>query len=663
MRRVALGVVLSAGLMGAPPALGQVGPSAFLQPLAVQEAAPWRPDPLTRARALRLGARPSPRTTASLTAGAAALPITPTAYEIYEDANDDATFQPEVDTFFDTGTDRLWDWEEPGALGPDGQPGRAAWDDDFDGQVDETDEYLGLPSDDLADPSQDNFDRQTNPGGTEGNAEFDAVVLAGFQGLLGQDIRPALGVHDEIWSRAVAVSQGETHVLFITNDVVGMLFQFMNPVKRALEADLGIPFENIVISSTHTHQGPDTVGIWGGPVDPVYMAFVMDQMYAAGVQAWLQREPVSARSTTVRPRACYDKATLVMKDGSACDESDYVPDNFDSASPFDQPITQNDLRDPWVRRMEIPIQQLLGADGTVVASLISFDTHPELLLDENQLISSDYPHFTREVLEERFGGVALFLTGSVGCQMGALRGTPIPLWDEAGRPVYQPGVTDVNGQPVPAWAQGTEARTRSEGMEIGNAAADAIARTSLSASPTLSVQTSWIDVVVTNPVFRLIIHYIALQDSFEEAEYVIRAPYCTHVGCIRTPVSRVTIGDATYVTVPGEFPPEYLVGRDASTAPYSEDSGGEWEDWTFDAMPSLADASPSRDLFLVGLANNYFGYAMNESDYLGFMNTEHPNYYEEVYTTDKCFGDAVGNRLFELMGSSVRVNPSCPAHP
>ena len=625
----------------------------------------WSPDPLVKNRALKLreqARRQNSRIGATtLQAGAAYQIITPTQYELYTDAEDNATYDPSTDTFYDTGRDQLWDWEEPGALGPDKKPGFAELDDDLDGLVDETNEYLSPTSDDVDDPDGDNYDRSTNPEGTEGNRQFDAVAIAGFGGFMGMDIRAAVGVHDELYSRSLVLSQNGTTVIFIANDLIGLLFQYMNPVKRELESTLGVPFTNIIIASTHTHQGPDTVGIWGGPVDPEYMHFLMDQMYAAAVAAWEAQVPVSVRSATTYPRACYDKQTLQLKVESECDLSDYTDDNFNSTSPYDQHITMNDLRDPWVRRMQVPIQQFVDSAGHTVASVVNFDDHPEVLLDENQLLSSDYPHWARETLEQELGGVALFFSGTVGGQIGALRGTPIPLYDVSGTPLYQG--TNSSGQPFPQWAQGPEDRARSIGMEIGTVAAEAIQKVPFTPNPTLEILTDWIDVKISNPVYRAIITYVARNPEFAEDEYVIRAPWCTHTGCIRTPMSRVTVGDLTFLTAPAEFPPEYLTGRPESVAPYSVESDGVYDDYLYPAMPALLDAVPTRDLIFVGLANNYFGYAIPESDTLPSSASDHPNYYEEIYDADICFGDMVGNKLFEMLGSDEMFNPNCPTYP
>lgn len=605
-------------------------------------------------------ARVSARTTATnLKAGAAVRVITPYQYETWNDADGDATYEPPTDTFNDAGVDHLFDWQEAGALGADGKPGKAGVDDNKNGVIDDSGEYLTVGSDDKADPAGDNFNATSNPSGTEGNAAFESVALAGFQGFMGEEIRPMNGVHDELTVRAVAFTNGDEKALLIVTDLLGLLFHYNNPVKRDLETNLGIPFDKIIIAATHTHHGPDPVGIWAGQVYPDYMNFMMQQTYAAAAEAWSRLEPVEVRSATSTPDACYDRATLVRMPDYECFLGDYEYANTEQGAGYDQFMMQTDMRDPWVRRMEIPVMQLVATGGKTVATLVNFDDHPEVLLDENPLASADFPHYVRESVESRFGGVGVYISGTVGGQMGALRGTPIPLYDEDAEPVYQPGMFDAEGNPVPAWASGAEDRTRSLGYAVAAFAIDAIEDAPFTVDPTLRINQSWVDVSIENPVYRLLVNKIKKTLSAEDKAYIIKAPWCSSNGCIRTALHMMTLGDATFLTAPGEFPPEYTVGRATTVTPYSQTDPG-YEDYLFPAMPALRTAVRSREFFFVGLANSYFGYAIPKSDTLPFSEADHPNFYEEEYDPYLCFGDAVGNRLFQMLSASSTFSDCVP---
>jgi hypothetical protein len=116
------------------------------------------------------------------------------------------------------------------------------------------------------------------------------VFLAGF----GHN-RKATGVADPIVVRAVVLSDGKAKIAFAAIDIVG----FFNANVRAVRSELN-GFDHVVISSTHNHEGPDTLGLWGATaftsgIDPEYIKRV-EQGIAKAVRA----ADVNLRSVTAR---------------------------------------------------------------------------------------------------------------------------------------------------------------------------------------------------------------------------------------------------------------------------------------------------------------------------------------------------------------------------
>jgi hypothetical protein len=601
----------------------------------------------------------SPLPAPVLRVGIGRVPITPTDFETFQDLDSNYLWSA-GEPFHDTGVDRLRDPDEPGALGPDGKAGRAGVDDDGDGTVDDADEYLSRGSDDVADPAGDNHDPAGNPGGTEGDGVFQAVVLAGYEGFVtGDDIRPALEIHDDLYATSLAVTRGDTTLLIVSLDLIGLWYHYMNPVKRRLEQETGIPFENIVVAATHTHAGPDSVGLWAFDFgfDASYPRLVMEAMYASALAALENREPARMKSASVYPASCYDRETLVMKTEPECRLGPQESDNMDPGNPaYDRHILQNDLRDPWVRNTRISAMRFDRPDGSTVASLVNFHNHPEIFGKETNVISSDYPHYARRVLEERFGGTAMFLTGTVGCQIGVWGPTPVPLYDDAGEPVFEPGVIDAEGNPFPEFVvEMGEAKVRSVGILVGQEAARGLEAAAYTADPFLEIRTGLLDIVPENILsvgFSLLIQSLDAEYPQEE-DRPVRESYCPQPGCARVPVSVVQLGDASLVTHPGEPAPEYLKGREESEARYD----APWPASHFPTMPALEDAMPGRDKFLIGQANAYFGYSVPAADFLSpIFQSEHPNYYEDELSPGPGFGDAVGNKIFQLLGSQERFS-------
>src|SRR5262245_41333801 len=83
-----------------------------------------------------------------LLVGVATRIISPTRWETWNDVDGNSEYDEKIDTYNDAGGDHLFDWQEPGAFGPDGAPGRAGIDDNGNGFIDEIAEYMSPGSDD-----------------------------------------------------------------------------------------------------------------------------------------------------------------------------------------------------------------------------------------------------------------------------------------------------------------------------------------------------------------------------------------------------------------------------------------------------------------------------------------------------------------------------------
>src|SRR6266849_2514810 len=117
------------------------------------------------------------------------------------------------------------------------------------------------------------------------------VYLAGF----GQN-RKATAVHDPLMARAVVLKQGERAIALVSVDLVGFFYPSVLRVREELKG-----FHYVLVSSTHNHEGPDTVGMWGpnpftSGVDKTYVKSVEERIVEAvksadkaakSVQAWI----------------------------------------------------------------------------------------------------------------------------------------------------------------------------------------------------------------------------------------------------------------------------------------------------------------------------------------------------------------------------------------
>jgi hypothetical protein len=95
------------------------------------------------------------------------------------------------------------------------------------------------------------------------------------------------GVHDDLHARALVI-EGEdaTSVVLMTVSVINVGRKNMEEIRAGIHQQTGIPENNIVISSTHTHSGPDI-----GGAGEEYRKLLVERCISSGVKAWNNRLP------------------------------------------------------------------------------------------------------------------------------------------------------------------------------------------------------------------------------------------------------------------------------------------------------------------------------------------------------------------------------------
>src|SRR5579884_2027892 len=115
------------------------------------------------------------------------------------------------------------------------------------------------------------------------------VYMAGFG-----NNRKATGVHDPLKARVVVLAHGQRKIALVSVDLVGFFLPDVDKVRERLT-----DFHYVLVSSTHNHEGPDTLGLWGPTplargVDADYLPFVRLQIVKAVRDADAARKAVTA---------------------------------------------------------------------------------------------------------------------------------------------------------------------------------------------------------------------------------------------------------------------------------------------------------------------------------------------------------------------------------
>lgn len=202
------------------------------------------------------------------------------------------------------------------------------------------------------------------------------VFLAGFQGD-----RRATGVHRPLEVRTLVVAEqgGRTFALSVV-DLIGLVREDTLRIRAAV-ADLDA---DVVVAATHTHSGPDTIGLWGPDeatrgVDEAYVDEVRDAVVAsirAGVRSL---EPAEVR------------AGLSQVDG----------------------VIRN-TRDPDIVDRDVGVVWFGRRGGGSISTLVNVGVHPEVLDGDSTLVSPDLAGACRDAVDERLGGVTVWSSGDLG---------------------------------------------------------------------------------------------------------------------------------------------------------------------------------------------------------------------------------------------------------
>ena len=70
--------------------------------------------------------------------------------------------------------------------------------------------------------------------------------------------RRAIGVHDPLYVRCMVMQVGDDKLVFGAVDLIGLQIDAINRIRERLSG-----FKHITINSTHNHEAPDVIGIWG----------------------------------------------------------------------------------------------------------------------------------------------------------------------------------------------------------------------------------------------------------------------------------------------------------------------------------------------------------------------------------------------------------------
>jgi hypothetical protein len=380
----------------------------------------------------------------------------------------------------------------------------------------------------------------------------------------------------------------DSRVAIVSIDVVGYFKNEIDTIRALVSPSSEVDF--VHVSSTHQHEGPDTLGLWG----PDQTTTGIDYGYLDFVNATVADCIDEASANLEKARIYYATANSAgLSLGIDREDDGYgvsdgkVLEGDDALAP----ATEGRIVDPTIATMQLAARN--GSSLEVLATLVNFGSHPESLGSSNTMITSDFPHYVRQRIEAEYGGVAIWLAGDLGVLQGPL---DIDVEDP------------MTGMPAPrrtfrfAEVHGTQVAARAiEAIDAVRLGDDGLPSPK-NGAPAPEISYATVDPVairLDNPYFRFFtaIGVLDVRRSLftdgvpdDSVGFPFPPPFDVIPQAlgedIQTEVSAVRIGNGAIAVVPTELDPQ--IG-----ATYRQ---------------GLVDATGAEHTFIFGLGNDHIGY-------------------------------------------------------
>ncbi|HEX6971919.1 MAG TPA: neutral/alkaline non-lysosomal ceramidase N-terminal domain-containing protein [Limnochordia bacterium] len=175
--------------------------------------------------------------------------------------------------------------------------------------------------------------------------------------------RSADGVRDDLYSRALVVSQGDTCWALVVTDLIGVPMEDVLAVRRQVARRTGIPEEHVLVAATHTHTGPVTVARPGFERDETYMRHWARLTAGAVELAFRRRVEATVGVGRGRLSGVAFHRRFKMRNGWVHTNPGVGnPDIVEPAGPVDEDVT---------------VVRFDGPDGRPIGILTHFACHPD----------------------------------------------------------------------------------------------------------------------------------------------------------------------------------------------------------------------------------------------------------------------------------------------
>ncbi|MBQ4087255.1 MAG: neutral/alkaline non-lysosomal ceramidase N-terminal domain-containing protein [Clostridia bacterium] len=227
-----------------------------------------------------------------------------------------------------------------------------------------------------------------------------------YLGVSREDITPSIGtclygyrpnlhsesIRDRLHVTTFYLKQDDTQSLMISATVCSVQTNLVNRLRKEISGRFSVPYENILLSATHTHTGPNLTGDIGwGEVDMEYYESIFRPAVLKSVENALKNPvPVSCGFATGLCKAGINRRELTTENLVA--------------------LGQN----PWgVYNPEMTVISFRDESGKPIANMVHYGCHGTVA-GASTAISRDWSGVMTDALEEESGAITAFFNGPEG---------------------------------------------------------------------------------------------------------------------------------------------------------------------------------------------------------------------------------------------------------
>lgn len=376
------------------------------------------------------------------------------------------------------------------------------------------------------------------------------VYLAGY----GQN-RKATSIHDPLYARASVIEADGVRVALAAVDLVGIQYPVIERIRAKLPG-----FKHVLLASTHSHEGPDVIGLWGpgigkSGVDPAYIDLVVQRVVEA-----IKLADQNKTAVTATYGEAHDKTLL------------------------------RDARPPFVFDDALRVIHCVRKDtGKAAGMLVVWGSHPESLGSKNPSLTRDFPHYTVTRLEKMYSCPVVYFSGS----LGGLMTNPPEITTREGKKIHD--------------------ETFEYAEVYGNFVADLADKAIAGATPAtlepIKIGVEPVSLPLENPTYHMMWNMGVMQRPAYEWKgdpsvlgEPVKAGKTGIRSALRSEVNYLALGDVNVVGIPGELYPELLYGKfQEPVEPNADFPDAKLE-------KSVYEQLPGKKIFFIGLANDEIGY-------------------------------------------------------